>query len=274
MGLFSKGNCSLCGSKVGMLDKKIADGKICKECKKKLSVWFDDYKNSTGAMLKEQIEAKDRELENISQYHFSRIYGEMGVILIDTENRVFTAFGDTSSGLFGEPRKVTSIDDVLDLRPDIISFDQIKDIDIDILVTNREETRTVDGEQVSFDPPEFTYMCGFTLRIYLDHPYIEAVHVQLNKGTVQIRNVGYREYTTLGRKIAAHVLGLPNLDVENASAIYNNDSLMDYFYHSPYEMPKLSYGFRCSNRNWSDIQKYQYYLFMANEIENCLLGNR
>lgn len=37
-GLFQKEACCICGGKTGMLDKKTADGKICKDCTKKLSV--------------------------------------------------------------------------------------------------------------------------------------------------------------------------------------------------------------------------------------------
>lgn len=273
MGLFKKENCCLCDGKTGLLDKKCLSGKVCKECSKKLSVWFDDYKAADSDGLNAQIKQKQADAEKAKTLNFSKIYGEFGVILIDTDARVFVCFADTSDGVFGSPRKVKSIDDVLDLGPDIISFDQVTDFDIDITETSREEKQTVDGSQVSYDPPHITYMESFTLRLTIDHPYIKSVYIPLNSGTVQIRNLGRRQWTDPGRKLAAYLLDLPQLVPEKLAAVYNNDSLIDLFYHSPYEMPAYSYGFKCTIENWSDILKYQYYLAMANEIQNSIKGH-
>ena len=269
-GLFQKEACCICGGKTGMLDKKTADGKICKDCTKKLSVWFEDYKTSTAEDLKSQIASKEKDLLEIRKYHFTKVFGEMGVILIDEANRVFTAFPDTSGKLFGAQRSVKSIEDVMDLGPDIISFDQIRDIEIDVKETTREDKKTVDGKQVSYDPPHLVYMYNFTLRIQTDHPYIKRIYVPLNKEAVQIKNVGRRIWTDPGRKLAAWATGLPTLVKEEQAAVYDNESLLHSFFRSKYEMPDSSYGFRCTIENWDDIQKYQYYLFAAREIEQCL----
>lgn len=274
MGLFSKESCCLCGGKTGMLDKKSASGKVCKECREKLSVWFDDYKGATADDLRAQLAQKEADLERAKTLDFSKVFGEFGVILIDEEARVFTAFADTSSSFFGSQRAVSSIDDVMDLRPDLIGFDQVEDIEIDINEGYREEMRTVNGAQESYDPPHFTYMESFTLRIKVNHPYIQSVYVPLNSGTVQIRTVGRRLKTDYGRRLAAYLLDLPELVAENWEAIYNNDSLIDWFYHSEYEMPEYSYGFKCSHENWQQIRKYQYYLVMAREIQDTILGSR
>ena len=100
---------------------------------------------------------------------------------------------------------------MIDLGPDLIKFDQVEDFEIDITETTREEKRTVNGEQVSYDPPHILYMETFTLRMKLNHPYIKSVYVQLNNGAVQIKNLGYRLWTDPGRKLAAHLLDLPGL---------------------------------------------------------------
>lgn len=273
MGLFSKSDCVLCGGKTGLLDKKCADGKVCKSCREKLSVWFDEYSKSNIDSLKAQIAQKDADVERCSALNFSKVFGEHGVILIDENARVFTCFADTSTKLFGNQRKVSSIADVLDLRPDLISFDQVENFEIDITETTREEKRTVDGKQESYNPPHLTYMESFTLRIHVkDHPYIKSVYIPLNEGTVQIKHIGRRATTNYGRKLAAWLLDMPQLIVENQAAVYNNDSLIDLFYHSPYEMPESSYGFKCTLQNWNDIRKYQYYLFMAQEIQTIITG--
>ena len=268
MGLFKKENCCLCGGKTGLLDKKCIDGKVCKECTKKLSVWFDDYKTTDKTQLNTQILAREDDVEKAKTCSFSKIFGEFGVILIDEKKRVFTAFPDTSSGLFGSQRTVKSLDDVIDLGPDLIEFDQVEDFEI--TETTREEKHTVDGQQVSYDPPHILYMETFTLRMKLKHPYIRSMYIQLNDGAVQIHNIGRRVWTDPGRKLAAHLLGLPGLVKEDREAVFDNASLLSAFYHSAYEMPDYSYGFKCSLYNWDEIRKYQYYLAMAREIQTII----
>ena len=272
MGLFKKEACCLCGGKTGMLDKKCLDGKICKDCRGKLSVWFDDFKNTGKAQLESQISSREADAQNAKTFDFSKIFGEFGVILIDEANKKFIAFPSTSNGLFGKQRNVSSVDDVLDLGPDIIDFSQVVDFEIDITETTREEKRTVDGQQVSYDPPHILYMETFTLRLTLKHPYIKTMSIQLNDGAVQIKNIGRRLWTDPGRKLTAHLLGLPGLVKEDQEAVYDNESLLHAFLRSPYEMPDYSYGFKCSMNNIDGIRRYQYYLAMAREIQNIITG--
>ena len=274
MSLFKKEDCCLCGGKTGLLDKKCQDGKICKDCTKKFSVWFDDFKNSSKAELEKQLQIRDEQAAMVKTYQFNKVFGEFGVILIDEKARKFIAFPDTSSGLFGSQRKVKSLDDVIDLGPDLIDFDQVEDFEIDVTQTSREEKQTVDGKQVSYDPAHILYMITFTLRLKLkDHPYINSVYIQLNDGAVQIHNLGRRLWTDPGRKLAAHLLNLPGMIKEEQEVIFDNESLLHYFMRSPYEMPDYSYGFKCTQRNWDEIRKYHYYLIMAREIQRIITGN-
>ena len=270
MGLFKKEACCLCGGKTGMFDKKCESGKVCKECVKKMSPWFDDFKNASAGALDAQRIGREVDAGLVELYNFNKIFGEFGVILIDEKEKLFVAFPDTSSGLFGSQRKVTSIDDVMDLGPDIIRFDRVKDFEIDIKEMTREEKRTENGQQVSYDPPHILYMETFTLRLTLKHPYIKTMSIQLNDGAVQIKNIGRRLWTDPGRKLAAHLLGLPGLVKEDQEAVYDNESLLHAFLRSPYEMPDYSYGFKCSMNNIDEIRRYQYFLAMAREIQNII----
>ena len=161
---------------------------------------------------------------------------------------------------------------MIDLGPDIINFDKVEDFEIDVTETSREEKRTVDGQQVSYNPPHILYMETFTLRLKLKHPYIKSIYIQLNDGAVQIHNVGRRLWTDPGRKLAAHLLGLPGLVKEKQAAVYDNESLLHAFMRSDYEMPDYSYGFKCSPFNWEEIRRYQYYLAMAREIQTIITG--
>lgn len=272
MGLFKKENCCLCGGKTGLLDKKCMSGKVCKDCTKKLSVWFDDYKNADSTRLEQQIAIREANAAEAGNYHFSKIFGEFGVILLDEENRKFIAFPDTSNGLFGKQRTVKSLDDVMDLGPDIIDFSEVEDFEIDITETSREEKHTVNGQEVSYDPQHILYMETFTLRMKLKHAYIDSVYIQLNNGAVQIHNLGRRLWTDPGRKLAAHLLKLPGLVKENNEAVFDNESLLHVFLHNKYEMPDYSYGFKCTLTNWDEIRKYHYYLAMAREIRSIITG--
>ena len=272
MGLFKKENCCLCGGKTGLLDKKCMSGKVCKDCTKKLSVWFDDYKNADSTRLEQQIAIREANAAEAGNYHFSKIFGEFGVILLDEENRKFIAFPDTSNGLFGKQRTVKSLDDVMDLGPDIIDFSEVEDFEIDITETSREEKHTVNGQEVSYDPQHILYMETFTLRMKLKHAYIDSVYIQLNNGAVQIHNLGRRLWTDPGRKLAAHLLQLPGLVKENNEAVFDNESLLHVFLHDKYEMPDYSYGFKCTLTNWDEIRKYHYYLAMAREIRSIITG--
>ena len=272
MGLFHKENCCLCGGKTGLLDKKCQSGKVCKECAKKVSPWFSDWKNADKLLLETHLSVRKADVVMAKTGHFDKVFGEFGVILIDEAAKKFIAFPDTSKGLFGSQRKVRSLDDVIDLGPDVINFDAVTDFEIDITEMTHEEKRTENGQQVSYFPPRFVYMETFTLRLQLNYPFFKSMNIQLNDGAVQIHNEGRRQWTDPGRKLAANLLGLPGLVKEEQEAVFDNESLLHAFLRSDYEMPDYSYGFKCTPFNWEDIRRYHYYLAMAREIQRIITG--
>ncbi|MDO4845150.1 MAG: DUF4428 domain-containing protein, partial [Oscillospiraceae bacterium] len=272
MGLFHKEACCLCGGKTGLLDKKCLSGKVCKDCAKKTSPWFTDWKNADKLLLETHLSVREADVVVAKMGNFNKVFGEFGVILIDEAAKEFIAFPDTSKGLFGSQRKVRSLDDVIDLGPDVISFDAVEDFEIDITETSREEKRTENGQQVSFFPPRFVYMETFTLRLKLRYPFFKSMSIQLNDGAVQIHNEGRRLWTDPGRKLAANLLGLPGLVREEQEAVFDNESLLHAFLRSDNEMPDYSYGFKCTPFNWEEIRRYHYYLAMAREIQRIITG--
>ena len=73
MGLFDKKYCDICGEKIGLLgNRKLEDGNLCKDCAKKLSPWFSDRRNSTVAEIKEQLEYRERNKEDVARFHTTR----------------------------------------------------------------------------------------------------------------------------------------------------------------------------------------------------------
>ena len=270
MGLFSKKICCICGEKVGLLGGlKLKDGDLCKECKKKLSPFFEDGKESTVEDIKKQIEAREENYMQLDNLVVNKIYGEFGVILIDETNRKFVALKDTSESLFKSPKQVTSIEDVKDKNPDIIGFDQIEDVEVKIIQTNREEKQTIDGQQVSFDPKHYTYMIGFDIIIKVNHPYIKVMRISIKNGTVQIYNEGLRKQDDYIAGFVKEKLGLQR--VENKAVHYDNLTIHNLVDNAMQVMPDYSYGFKCSLRNYDNIREYAYYLALCDEIRTTLL---
>lgn len=271
MGLFSKKICCICGEKVGLLGGlKLKNGDLCKECKKKLSPFFEDSKESTVEDIKNQISAREENYKQLDNLEINKIYGEFGVILIDETNKKFVALKDTSDSLFGNQRKVNSIEDVKDKNPDIIDFKDIEDVEIKIVQTNREEKQTINGEQVSYDPKHYTYMINFDVIIKVNHPYIKVIRLSLKEGTIQIYNEGLRlqdDYITGALK---EKLGLQR--VENKAVHYDNLTIHNLVEKAMQVMPDYSYGFKCTLRNYDDIKEYTYYLALCDEIKTTLLN--
>lgn len=271
MGLFSKKNCCLCGEKIGLLGGlKLKDGDLCKDCKKKLSPFFDDGKESTVEDIKKQIAAREENYRQLDNLQINKIYGEFGVILIDETNKKFVVVADTSDGLFKSPKVVKSIEDVKDKNPDIIDFKDVEDVEIKIVETSREEKQTINGEQVSYDPKHYTYMINFDVIIKLNHPYIRLMRISLKSGTIQIYNEGKRlqdDYVTgfIKEKIGLH-------KVQDKEVHYDNLTIHNLVSNAMQEMPEYSFGFRCTLKNWDAIREYAYYLALCDEIKTTLLN--
>ncbi len=271
MGFFDKKYCCICGEKVGLLGgMKLKDGDLCKECKKKLSPFFDDGKESTIEDIKNQIAAREENYKQLDSLEINKIYGEFGVILIDETNKKFVAVTDTSESLFGNQKDVKSIEDIKDKNPDIIDFSQIEDVEVKVIETSREEKQTVDGQQVSYNPKHYTYMYGFDIIIKLNHPYIRLMRISIKSGTVQIYNEGQRLRDDYVTGFVKEKLGLKR--VENKEVHYDNLTIHNLVENAMQVMPDYSYGFKCTLKNYDRIKEYAYYLALCDEIRSSLLG--
>ncbi len=276
MGLFDKKDCSICGAKIGLLgNKKLKDGNMCKDCAGKLSVWFQDRSDSTVAEINNQLSIR-KAYEDMLAKNFivSRAYGEFGCILIDETDGIFVALPDTSDSFFGDAKVITSIDQIRDKKPDVIMFKEVEGVDVNVTVTSREEKQTVDGNQVSYNPKHMVYMAQFSVTIRLKgHPFIRTMKIPLNNGAIQIRNMGERLVTEYKDSVRAMLTGYkgPEFEIENNSAFFNSNSLKDLILRTEYALPDYAYGFKVDKiANWKQIQEYQYYLAMAEEIKNVL----
>ena len=271
MGLFSKKKCDICGADIGLLsNKKLKDGNMCKDCSKKLSVWFDEAKHSTVEDIKSQLSAREENRKKLESFETTYAFGEFGCILIDEKNKQFVALADTSDGFMKSCKTVTSIDQIIDKNPDIISFSQIENVDIDIIETSFEEKQTVNGEQVSYNPKHITYMESFALKIEVNHPYVKFIYIQLENGAVQIPCDEPRRLSTAQQKVATWLLDLPEARIENQEKAYTHNSFKDMILRNPYDLPDYSFGFKCSIRNKKEIERYRCMLLMTKQIKEVL----
>ena len=124
MGLFSK-TCSVCGGTGGLLtSKKLADGILCGECTDKLSPWFSDFKKSTAADIRKQLayradNRKELDLFEVTKSWGVKRYQVANQFIFDREHRRFVVVPGPAETF-------------RDRNPDIISFDQVKDVWLEV----------------------------------------------------------------------------------------------------------------------------------------------
>ncbi|MBR4359368.1 MAG: DUF4428 domain-containing protein [Clostridia bacterium] len=174
MGLFEKKYCDVCGEKIRFLgSKKLEDGSLCKSCEGKLSPWFTDRRQSTVAGIREQLRYREQNRARADVFQANRVLGEGNRLLIDDGRGWFTV--------------CMSGHDLKD-NPDVLSFNQVKDCQVQVEHSRTEETtQDADGKTVSYDPPRYTYSYRFHLVIQVDHPWFSEMKFQINRNTVKIQ---------------------------------------------------------------------------------------
>ncbi|MBQ9001354.1 MAG: DUF4428 domain-containing protein [Eggerthellaceae bacterium] len=274
-GLFKKESCGVCGAEVGALKrKKIADGAICKGCAAKCSPWFDDFKGATTASIQEQIEYRERNKNELRSFELGRSYGDFGAVLISADGKRFCALGKSSEGFFSSPRQIASIDEVIDMNPDIIPVSDVESVDVDIRETRDEHKRTENGRQVSYSPRRYTYKYTFVVDIRTKHPYAKNIRVQLNNGTVNINHEGERMPWVFDstRNLADMLSEVPGF--EKQKEVLAGDSLGAKVVRGLTSMATADsytmYGFNVTPSNRASVEKYGRYVDMANEIRAAL----
>ena len=181
MGLFDafkKKNCDICGGEIGLLgNRKLEDGNMCKACAKKLSPWFDERRHSTVAQIEEQLRYREENRAKLASFNVTRVLGENCCVYLDEDagNFLVSYQGERAWD---------------DENPDIIPFADVTgcriDIDEDKTELKREDS---EGNEVSYNPPRFTYDYDFNVVITVRHPYFDDISFRLNSSDVSIDNV-------------------------------------------------------------------------------------
>lgn len=270
--LFSKETCIVCGKEVGSLSRKrLSDGVICKDCaKRKLSPWFDDFKQSSTNQVLAQIARRDeRRVTLPGSFQVTRVLGESDVILLDEAHGSFCVLADAGR------RSFSRIEDALDLNPDVFTVDQVESVTIDAgSMSSRELKRSVNGEQVSYNPRRYEYPCNVTLNVRVDDPFVSAMSIRLNPSTINIQTEGERirnrDVRSAGQMTADWLLGNTG-NVRDQAEAWADDSLaarltrpVEQALRNPADsFPDYAYGFKCSRENWPRIQEFGRYVQMA-----------
>ena len=96
--LFEKKECSICGGEIGLLgNRKLEDGNCCKECAGKLSPWFDDRRHSTVEQIQLQLEAREKNREELRTWDHNMVFGEHQKIYFRFAGRIPDSFVISSS---------------------------------------------------------------------------------------------------------------------------------------------------------------------------------
>ena len=176
---FEKKECVFCGKEIGILGKKkLEDGVMCKDCASLLSPWFTDRKNSTVAEIDEQLAYREQNLKELESFKGTCVYGDrQAQFIIDEPGRRFIVL----------PNKNT---DVARYNPDIISFDQVEEMKLDMTYSSTEEKMTRDGQRVSYNPPRYEHTFMFYVKIRTSHPYAHEHRCQLNPTSLKVHTAG------------------------------------------------------------------------------------
>ena len=102
----------------------------------------------------------------------------MSQFIIDEPNRRFIVL----------PNKNTNI---AEYNPDIISFDQVSEIKLDMTYNSTEEKfKQPDGQRVSFNPPKYEHTFMFYVKVTTTHPYAHSHSCQLNSTGLKVHTAG------------------------------------------------------------------------------------
>ena len=169
--LFSKKECSVCGSEIGLLgNRKLEDGNLCKNCAAKLSPWFSDRRQSTVSEIQQQLSYREANQEKVAAFHITRTLGEKTRVLLDED-----------AGLF----MVTSAKNLQEANPDVLSFSDVTGCRLDIDESKTEiEYRNAEGERQSFTPRRYAYSYDFYIVINVNNPYFNEIRFKLNSSAV------------------------------------------------------------------------------------------
>ena len=215
MGLFDKKECAICGKKIGMLGtRKVEDGVICSDCNKKLSPFFSERKRSTVQDIKQQLDYREQNRQNLASFNPTRVLGENTKVYIDDNQRKFV---------------VSRQRDFKAENADIIDFSQVSNVRYE-LDEDRNELYTTDsnGNSVSYNPPRYEYLYEITVFISVNSPYFSEIKFD-------VTNTAVDRYTQEFRRAEQMAMDIVNAFGGNAAPAMNGGNMP--YNQTPYQQP-------------------------------------
>ena len=196
MGLFDKKECAICGKSVGMLgSRKVEDGTICSDCTKKLSPFFSERKRSTVDEIRQQINYREQNRQNLAHFNATRTLGGNGTkVIIDDSQRKFV---------------VSKKSDFRAENADIIDIAQVTNVRYEV-EENRTEQYMKDsqGNRRSYNPPRYDYTYDFKIFINVNSPYFSEIHFDLSSSMNKPNSRYSEEYRRLEQMANEIVMAL------------------------------------------------------------------
>ncbi len=192
MGLFDKKVCDICGDKIGLLgNRKLEDGNLCKDCAKKLSPWFDERRHSSVEEIRNQLDYREKNKEEVKKFSVTRECG----------NDYYKVYFDDIQQKF----IVTSGRDFRASNPDVVNYSQIVNCYVEEKETREEEYReNAQGERESYNPPRYEYKYNFVIHLSVNSPWFDDMDFSVHSGYVERHDMmnRYAEYQSLSNMIA------------------------------------------------------------------------
>ena len=178
MGLFEKKQCSLCGTRIGLLDgdRRTKDGYLCRTCEQKLSPLYTLWQRDTGAQLAAQVSWREENAGRLSAFHCTHTYGT-------GQEKLYL---DQGAGLFyvAADRKQWV------KEPDVISLSGVTGCELTVTDDRTEvKYQMAGGLSLSYQPAQYSHAYTFLLHIYVNTPYFTEVPLTLNGTPVVVEPV-------------------------------------------------------------------------------------
>ncbi len=169
MGIFSKKDCSFCGAQSGLLsNRKLADGNICKDCRARLSPFYDLTNKDTVANIAAQLEYRQRNMAELDSFRPTVAAGDRGKVFIDMDSGKFT---------FATERELR------EGNPDLFDLSGLHSC------TFYAKETIFKGDENESD--RFDY--DFYLKVSVDHPFVRNFSYRYNAQSVSNRRNRIRE---------------------------------------------------------------------------------
>ena len=170
--LFEREECDICGGKVGILGgTKVKDGRLCKDCARKLSPHLSNLKSFTLDDIRDHLAYREENDEKVRAFNVTHVIGNKGTKLyLDMEKKQMI---------------ITSYNNWRNDNPDILEFSQIVGNDMEIKENKTEiKKKGEDGKEVSYNPKRYEYSYNFYVYLDVNSPWYNSQTIKVNGSSV------------------------------------------------------------------------------------------